>query len=193
VKKSQIQKCITNGKIDMKTAFYSFLRNYNKRKTIYSITIGGFAISIAILFLIVSFIIDEKSFDKSFAKINSIYRIKAEDNFSLIPEKSWQLIHDQIPEIDGLCLFNKFSMIYEYNKAKNKDFTIWVIIAFVIACPISYYILYKWLESFAYKTPLSWWVFLLAGLVTLFISLLTVSWHSWKTSRKNPVEALSYE
>jgi putative ABC transport system permease protein len=75
----------------------------------------------------------------------------------------------------------------------NKDFVKWVAIAFVIATPIAYYAMNKWLESFAYKTSLSWWIFALAGLLALGIALLTVSWQSWKAAMRNPVEALRYE
>jgi putative ABC transport system permease protein len=75
----------------------------------------------------------------------------------------------------------------------NKDFLKWVAIAFVIATPIAYYAMNKWLENFAYKTNLSWWIFALAGLLALGIALLTVSWQSWKAATRNPVEALRYE
>ena len=75
----------------------------------------------------------------------------------------------------------------------NKDFVKWVAIAFVIATPIAYYAMNKWLENFAYKTELSWWIFALAGLMALGIALLTVSWQSWKAATRNPVEALRYE
>ncbi len=75
----------------------------------------------------------------------------------------------------------------------NKDFVKWVVIAFVIATPIAYYAMNKWLENFAYKTTLSWWIFVLAGLLALGIALLTVSWQSWKAATRNPVEALRYE
>ena len=75
----------------------------------------------------------------------------------------------------------------------NKDFVRWVAIAFLIATPVGYFILEKWLENFAYKTDLSWWIFALAGLLALGIALLTVSWQSWKAATKNPVEALRYE
>jgi len=51
----------------------------------------------------------------------------------------------------------------------------------------------KWLESFAYKTELSWWIFVLAGLLALGIALLTGSWQSWKAATRNQVEALRYE
>jgi putative ABC transport system permease protein len=75
----------------------------------------------------------------------------------------------------------------------NKDFIKWIAIAFVIATPIAYYAMNKWLENFAYKTELSWWIFVLAGLLALGIALLTVSWQSWKAATRNPVEALRYE
>lgn len=75
----------------------------------------------------------------------------------------------------------------------NKDFVKWVAIAFVIATPIAWFAMHRWLESFAYKTTLSWWIFALAGLLALGIAMLTVSWQSWKAATRNPVEALRYE
>nr|WP_319572416.1 ABC transporter permease [uncultured Draconibacterium sp.] len=75
----------------------------------------------------------------------------------------------------------------------NKDFVMRVVIAFVIATPIAYYAMNKWLENFAYKTSLSWWIFALAGILALGIALLTVSWQSWRAATRNPVEALRYE
>ncbi len=75
----------------------------------------------------------------------------------------------------------------------NKDFVKWVAIAFVIATPIAYYAMNKWLENFAYRIELSWWIFVLAGAWALGIALLTVSWQSWKAATRNPVEALRYE
>jgi ABC-type antimicrobial peptide transport system permease subunit len=75
----------------------------------------------------------------------------------------------------------------------NKDFVKWVSIAFLIAIPIAWFIMHKWLENFAYKTGLSWWIFLLSGVLALGIALLTVSLQSWRAARRNPVEALRYE
>lgn len=81
----------------------------------------------------------------------------------------------------------------EVTTTLNKDFLTWVAIAFVIATPIAYYAMNKWLENFAYKTELSWWIFALSGMLALGIALLTVSWQSWKAATRNPVEALRYE
>ncbi len=75
----------------------------------------------------------------------------------------------------------------------NKDFAKWVTIAFVIAIPIAYYAMFKWMENFAYKAKISWWIFALAGVIALVIAIITVSWQSWKAANKNPVEALRYE
>jgi putative ABC transport system permease protein len=73
------------------------------------------------------------------------------------------------------------------------NFTKWVVIAFIIACPIAYYVMNNWLQNFAYRTSFSWWIFLLAGSITFIIALVTTSWQSWKAANKNPVEALRYE
>jgi len=53
--------------------------------------------------------------------------------------------------------------------------------------------MHKWIESFAYKTSLSWWIFALAGLLALGIALLTRSWKSWKAATRNPMEAQRHE
>jgi putative ABC transport system permease protein len=75
----------------------------------------------------------------------------------------------------------------------NRDFVRWVLISVFIATPITWFILHKWLDNFAYKTNLSWWIFALAGLLALGIAVLTVSWQSWKAATRNPIEALRYE
>jgi putative ABC transport system permease protein len=75
----------------------------------------------------------------------------------------------------------------------NKDFLKWVALAFAIATPIASFAMHKWLENFAYKTNLSWWIFVLAGVLALGIALITVSLQSWKAATRNPVEALRYE
>ncbi len=75
----------------------------------------------------------------------------------------------------------------------NRDFSIWVLIAFAISCPISWYVMNKWLENFAFKTELSWWIFALAGIIAMGITLLTVSFQAWRAATRNPVESLRYE
>lgn len=75
----------------------------------------------------------------------------------------------------------------------NLDFIKWVAVASVIAYPLAWYAMNKWLENFAYKTTLNWWIFALAGIIALGIALLTVSWQTWRAASRNPVEALRYE
>lgn len=98
---------------------------------------------------------------------------------------------DRIKEI-GIRRVNG-AEVSEVMMMLNYDLVKWVAIAFVISTPIAWYTMHKWLESFAYKTNLSWWIFALAGLLALGIALLTVSWQSWKAATRNPVEALRYE
>ena len=83
--------------------------------------------------------------------------------------------------------------VSEILKLLNQEFAKWVAVAFVTACPVGYFVMNKWLENFAYKTTMSWWIFALVGGITLLIALGTVSFHSWKAARKNPVDALRYE
>jgi len=75
----------------------------------------------------------------------------------------------------------------------NSNFVKWVGISFIIACPVAWYAMHKWLQSYAYKTEISWWIFALAGLMALLVALITVSWQSWRAAIRNPVEALRYE
>ena len=75
----------------------------------------------------------------------------------------------------------------------NKSFIKWVVIAFVIACPIAWYAMHKWLDNFAYRTEISWWIFVLAGGLALLVALLTVSFQSWKAASRNPIDSLRYE
>jgi putative ABC transport system permease protein len=83
--------------------------------------------------------------------------------------------------------------ISEIMRMLNISFVKWMAIAFVIATPIAYYGMNKWLESFAYKTELSWWIFVLAGIISLVIVLITVSGLTYRAARRNPIEALRYE
>jgi putative ABC transport system permease protein len=75
----------------------------------------------------------------------------------------------------------------------SSDYIKLVAIAFIIACPIAWIIMHKWLQNFAYKTGLSWWIFCLSGIIALGIAILTVSFQTWRAALKNPVESLRYE
>jgi putative ABC transport system permease protein len=75
----------------------------------------------------------------------------------------------------------------------NKDLMKRVIVAFTIACPIGWYAMNKWLQDFAYRTDINWWIFMFAGMVALIVALMTVSWQTWRTATRNPVDSLRYE
>jgi putative ABC transport system permease protein len=75
----------------------------------------------------------------------------------------------------------------------SSEFIKLVAIAFVISCPVAWYIMHKWLQNFSYKTELSWWIFGLSGIIALGIALLTVSLQTWRAATRNPVDALRNE
>lgn len=73
------------------------------------------------------------------------------------------------------------------------EFTKWVIVANVIAWPVAYYALRRWLQNFAYRTTIGLWTFVLAAALAFVIALLTVSFQAVKAALANPVESLRYE
>lgn len=75
----------------------------------------------------------------------------------------------------------------------NRDFFIWVGISFFIACPLAFLFVSRWLESFTDRTSMSWWVFVLVGVITFLVTLLTVSHQTWKAANINPVKVLKSE
>jgi putative ABC transport system permease protein len=75
----------------------------------------------------------------------------------------------------------------------SKDFVKLVLIAFVIAFPIAWWMMNQWLQSFAYRINISWWVFALAGFLTIAIALITVSFQALKAALTNPVKSLRTE
>ena len=75
----------------------------------------------------------------------------------------------------------------------SKDFLKLVILGIVIASPIAYWAMNKWLQDFAYRVEISWWIFVLAGIVAIAIALLTVSYQSIRAALTNPVKSLRTE
>ncbi len=74
-----------------------------------------------------------------------------------------------------------------------REYMIWVGVAFVIACPLGYLFMNRWLSNFAYQATVGWWLFPLAGLVILLITILTVIVQTWRAASRNPVRSLRYE
>lgn len=74
-----------------------------------------------------------------------------------------------------------------------KEFALLVVIANIVALPVSYYVVSSWLENFAYRISIGWQAFALAGVLSLLISLLSVGFHAYNATKKNPVETLRAE
>jgi putative ABC transport system permease protein len=91
-----------------------------------------------------------------------------------------------IRKVNGANVFGILSLYIN-------SFSKWIAIAIIISFPVAYYTMHKWLQNYAYKTEISWWVFALAGIVAYVIAILTVSLQSWRAASRNPVESLRYE
>jgi len=75
----------------------------------------------------------------------------------------------------------------------SKEFIILIAIAFVIATPIAWYYMHQWLQDYAYRITISWWVFAAGGLTSIIIALATISFHAIKAAIANPVKSLRTE
>ena len=75
----------------------------------------------------------------------------------------------------------------------SKEFLVLVFIAFVIAIPVTWWGMHKWLQDFAYRINISWWIFVLAAVMALLIALVTVSFQAIKAAVANPVKSLRTE
>jgi putative ABC transport system permease protein len=75
----------------------------------------------------------------------------------------------------------------------SKDFLKLVVIASIIAFPIAWFAMNKWLQDFAYRINISWWVFVIASVVAILIALLTISYQAIRAAIANPVKSLRTE
>jgi putative ABC transport system permease protein len=75
----------------------------------------------------------------------------------------------------------------------NKSFMKWVLLANLIAWPAAWFVMNRWLQNFAYRIDLSWWMFVLGALLALVIAFITVSFQTVKAALRNPVDSLRYE
>jgi putative ABC transport system permease protein len=73
------------------------------------------------------------------------------------------------------------------------DFLKWIIVAVIIGCPVSWYLMQQWLSKFAYHITLGTDIFIAAAFVATSIALLTITWQSVKAARANPIKSLRYE
>jgi putative ABC transport system permease protein len=91
-----------------------------------------------------------------------------------------------IRKIQGARISSIFFML-------SREFILLVFISVILAGPVAWYIMNKWLDNFAYKIPVTIWYFVTAGAVALAVACIAVSYHTLKAALKNPVEALRYE
>ncbi len=75
----------------------------------------------------------------------------------------------------------------------SENFARLVLIAWVLAIPVSWFLMKRWLMNFAYKTEISGWIFILSGLIAFFIAVFTISLHAYRTAHLDPAESLRYE
>jgi len=85
------------------------------------------------------------------------------------------------------------SSVEEVLALLNKKYLVILAICFVIACPISYYIISSWLENFTNRTPMYIWVFIASWFLVTLVTVSTISWQSWRSATANPVDALKSE
>lgn len=91
-----------------------------------------------------------------------------------------------IRKVSGASVFDILSLI-------SRSYTTLISIAFVLGAPISYFLMHKWLESFAYKIQPSAWIFVGAGVSTFAVAIIITSYHAIKAARQNPIEVLKDE
>ncbi len=148
------------------------------------------------------FPIDIKFYDEHFA---SMYR-KEENLAALLGIFTVLAIVISCMGILGLAVFQSEQKIKEIGIRKvlgadsfkityllTNNFIRWVIISNIFAIPVAYYFMNKWLQDFAYRIEITWWMFLFSGGIALAIALATVSFQAIKAATANPVESLKYE
>ncbi len=91
-----------------------------------------------------------------------------------------------IRKVLGASIFNITSML-------SKDFLMLIIVSLIIASPIAWYLMNKWLQDYTYRTHIHWWTFVLAGTAAILIALMTISFKAIKAALANPVESLKNE
>jgi len=91
-----------------------------------------------------------------------------------------------VRKVLGATVFNLWRLL-------SKDFVVLVIISLLIATPVSYYLMHKWLMGYEYRTQINWWIFAIAAIGAMVITILTVSFQSLKAAVANPVVSLKTE
>lgn len=145
---------------------------------------------------------DVKFFDQV---LNTLYE-KEESLSSLITLFSMIAVFISIVGVFGLVVFDSQYRKKEIGIRKvmgsttseilvmfNKTYVYILCICFVVAAPVAFYTINKWLESFAYKTPIYWWVFVIAFILVSMITIITVTFQNWRAASENPVFSIKNE
>jgi hypothetical protein len=182
------------------------IRNIKRDKLYSAINILGLAAGITCFLFILSYVAYELSYDRYHEKADRIYRIAL--SFKCAPHHSIYGIDYR--ELSCLCSL----IVQACSGSKTKEigirkmlgatvpevlFLLWkefgklVLVSFAIATPLSYFVMAKWLQDFAYRTPMGTSPFVLSGVLTLVIAMLTVSYYSVRLALSNPADSLRYE
>ena len=191
------------------------LGNWGKTHRVFSITLqqqtdkanNNWKATLAQIEKIWKSVYPEDDFDYTFLDENIAKYYKAEQNIaSLLTWATGLAILISCLGLLGLVIYTTNQRTKEIGVRKvlgasvsqivsilTKDFVWLVLIAFLVAAPVAWWAMHKWLENFAYRTTINWWLFALAGLVTLLIALFTISIQTIKAAMANPVKSLRTE
>ena len=143
-------------------------------------------------FFLDSFFDNQYNADKRFGKIVSIFTALA---FFISGLGLWALAaftaSKKIKEVGVRKIFGAQSgnIVVLF----SKEIIVLILIALVIATPVSLLVMKNWLLNYAFRTDISLWIYFVGGIITITIAILTISWQSWQAATRNPVEALRYE
>lgn len=168
----------------IKNYFKTAFRTLTKNRSYAAINIIGLAVSLSTTILILLWVWDELSYDRMHSKGNRIYSLTA--RFDPDAGEVWHLAPSAIThaakhEISAIEETARISIIFGDN------------ISFVVAFPLGWWMMRKWLENYAYRAEIEWWVFAVAGLTAFTIAAVTVCGKSLRAARENPVKAIRTE
>ena len=167
----------------LKNYFQIAYRNFFKNKVFSIINILGLAVGMAVAILIGLWIWDEMSFNHYHSNHKRLGEIVSIETFNGVTNSEE---YSSVPI--AAALRNNYS-----DEIKEVSVTKLVFISCLIASPIAWYYLHKWLQQYDFRITISYWVFIIVGAGTLVIALLTISIQIPKAALKNPVDQLRAE
>jgi len=174
----------------LKNYFKIAWRNLLRSKSFSIINISGLAIGMASAMLILLWAINEISYDRFYTKTDRIYKMYNRDNLGLFGRATY-MAENRIKEIGVRKVLGASAVNIAF--LLSKDFLKLIIISVLIASPVAYITMSKWLSNYQYRTEIQWWIFFSAGLLAIFIALVAVSSQAIKAALSNPVKSLRTE